>query len=390
MYRHLSPNSLAEVGIDCEFQLSDGCPRHEVVRYKDIVRTTQNYDGHYKCRKCIRYTGEDVEFFDRDCMATIDSEAKAYFLGWVASFAKVQVQDDQTVVLVAGKEDLDSIGLLQKEMMSSWWLDVDMRNDTVIVTLRCMQIWEDLQMHLKNLPLPVEWMWHFMRGVFERRGKIQCSPPSCRVSELSESVLHHLKTFCSIPCQLQGNDLVYYGTNAIDFLGVLYQQPTSYQLDTQYRAFVTLLQPKTLFRLPECHVYKTCSDAILPSKGKMSDVGYDLTLVRKEKELLGSVTLYDTGIKIRVRHGMYAEVVPRSSLSKSGYMMANSIGIIDPSYNGRIMVALIKVDPSAPDIQLPFRCCQLIFREQSHCSILESANDFEDTARGAGGFGSTG
>jgi dUTPase len=39
-------------------------------------------------------------------------------------------------------------------------------------------------------------------------------------------------------------------------------------------------------------------------------------------------------------------------------MMANSIGIIDPGYIGSIMIALTKVDESAPDIQLPMRCAQ--------------------------------
>lgn len=65
---------------------------------------------------------------------------------------------------------------------------------------------------------------------------------------------------------------------------------------------------------------------------------------------MNNTILYDTGIKINVKYGYYAEVVPRSSLSKSGYMLANSIGIIDNSYRNNIFVALTKINPDAPDI----------------------------------------
>lgn len=70
--------------------------------------------------------------------------------------------------------------------------------------------------------------------------------------------------------------------------------------------------------------------------------------------------------------------------------MANSVGIIDPSYNGNLLVALVKVDPEAPEVTFPFRCCQLIFRQQVHVNVNEVDTMFDATERGAGGFGSTG
>ena len=139
-------------------------------------------------------------------------------------------------------------------------------------------------------------------------------------------------------------------------------------------------------------MFKTDKDAIIPFKSKQSDVGYDLTLIKVFKKINNKTSLYDTGIKIRVNHGLYAEIVPRSSIYKTGYFMANSLGIIDPNYNGNLLVALSKLDDSAPDLELPIRCCQLIFKEQIHMDIIEVSDlkQLGETTRGEGGFGSTG
>ena len=55
-------------------------------------------------------------------------------------------------------------------------------------------------------------------------------------------------------------------------------------------------------------------------------------------------------------------LVPRSSISKTGYMLANSVGVIDRTYTGNVLVPLIKVDKSMPDLILPARVVQL-FRD---------------------------
>ena len=142
---------------------------------------------------------------------------------------------------------------------------------------------------------------------------------------------------------------------------------------------------------PRVKMIKTDPDAIIPSKARGSDVGFDLTIIKLAKELRpGIVRLYDTGIQARVPWGHYLEIVPRSSLSKSGWMLANSVGIIDPSYTGNLLVAVTRSDPNAPDLELPFRGFQLVVRKQHHMSIEVIEQDDVVTARAAGGFGSTG
>jgi deoxyuridine 5'-triphosphate nucleotidohydrolase len=140
-------------------------------------------------------------------------------------------------------------------------------------------------------------------------------------------------------------------------------------------------------------------DAVLPSKAHPSDVGYDLTVLRPHKQLTSTCALYDTGVQVaQLPPGTYFEIHPRSSLSKSGYMLANSTGIIDPGYTDNLYVALVRVDPDAPPLTFPFRAAQLILRTHWHVGVLEAAAEGEAdgndaaqaTARGKGGFGSSG
>lgn len=139
-----------------------------------------------------------------------------------------------------------------------------------------------------------------------------------------------------------------------------------------------------------CGVILKDAGAVMPTKAHHSDSGYDLTIIKKVKQLTPKTALYDTGVVVIPPHGTYTEIIPRSSLSKTGYMLANSVGIIDNSYRGTLMIALVKIDESMPDIELPFKCAQLIFRQCIDISLAAlDIKDIDNTERGAGGFGST-
>lgn len=218
-------------------------------------------------------------------------------------------------------------------------------------------------------------------GVLETEPNVMCRVPMCSLEDPLCNIPHHIN---------DKNELCFYGSNVIDFLGLLYKSHVPNNTnDENFKKYIQLIS-MGLDKLPRCLVYKTDPEAIMPQKTNESDVGYDLTIIKKAKSWLQNVTLYDTGINIAVDVGYYAEIVPRSSLSKSGYMLANSVGIIDNTYRGNLFIALMKVDPTAPDIELPFRCCQLIFRKQLFVEMLETQTNHESTSRDTGGFGSTG
>ena len=128
----------------------------------------------------------------------------------------------------------------------------------------------------------------------------------------------------------------------------------------------------------------------MPARAHPTDVGYDLTLVtRKDFNWGPNIQVYGTEVYIQPETAdFYFEVVPRSSIVKTPYILANSTGVIDPSYTGEILVVLRKVDTERPDLELPARVAQLIPRTRH--SVSFKVEELEQTQRGAGGFGSSG
>jgi deoxyuridine 5'-triphosphate nucleotidohydrolase len=140
--------------------------------------------------------------------------------------------------------------------------------------------------------------------------------------------------------------------------------------------------------IPEFKWKRTLENAVEPTKNIPSDSGYDLTVISKIKELNG-VSYYDTGICVEPPTGFYFDVVGRSSISKTGWMLANNIGIIDATYRGSIIVALVRVNDNADEIKLPMRLVQMIPRSLILMNNIE-VDSLSDTVRGSGGFGSSG
>lgn len=130
----------------------------------------------------------------------------------------------------------------------------------------------------------------------------------------------------------------------------------------------------------------------LPAKSHPGDAGFDLTAMGLEP-LRDGVYSFDTGVSVQVDEGYYCEVVPRSSIVKTDFMLANSVGVIDPDYRGRIRVVLRYLGQGGGEAEaralLHQRIAQLLIRRLEPVRI-EAVEALEETARGQGGFGSTG
>lgn len=144
---------------------------------------------------------------------------------------------------------------------------------------------------------------------------------------------------------------------------------------------------------------KKDSFAVFPTKAHASDTGYDITVISRIKDITGpngedlGIVLYDTGLMIVPPENIYTEMVARSSLMKKGYRLANAIGIIDNQYRGNLCVALQKMNPDVPDLELPSRVAQLIVRRLEMVEVENvefQQEETHQTERGEGGFGSTG
>lgn len=257
----------------------------------------------------------------------------------------------------------------------------------------------------------------FWRGYFDTNGNISKQPQQdvmCSLVISDNKLFEEFKNFvkvdfdtCTMEAFATGVNCVFFGINAMEFLGRIYKDVmvspsiSNETLDIQsitnnytsnyakYKQLMYCWTPAHAMPYDFTFKYKkTRIDAVAPSKAHITDTGYDLHLVEKVKEENGMV-MYDTGIAVKPPHGYYFELVGRSSISKSGYIMANSVGIIDTSYRGSLKVALIKVNKDMPDLELPCRLVQLIPRQFLHLDAQE-VDELDATSRGDGGFGSSG
>jgi len=184
---------------------------------------------------------------------------------------------------------------------------------------------------------------------------------------------------------------VWLDVNALEFVHFIYHKNATHFCKHNKHNLIQKF-PKDLYDniYPFFKFVKSIPNAVTPSKNRYSDAGFDLTVVSKIKENKG-VHYYDTGIKVQPPYGYYFDMVGRSSISKTGWMLANNIGIIDASYRGNIIVALVRVSEDVPEITLPMRLVQLIPRKLEIMDALEiDVNDLIATTRDESGFGSSG
>jgi dUTP pyrophosphatase len=104
----------------------------------------------------------------------------------------------------------------------------------------------------------------------------------------------------------------------------------------------------------------------------------------------GARALISTGFALELPRGYEAQVRPRSGLAlKHGVTLLNSPGTIDSDYRGELMVILINHGDEPFIVRRGDRIAQLVIAPVSHAEIV-AAEALAATARGPGGFGSTG
>lgn len=210
---------------------------------------------------------------------------------------------------------------------------------------------------------------------------------------LYEYILNKLNTKCII----DNNKILIININIIDFLYILFKDNDERELihNKLYNYYKLLSNyyninnNQFIINIPHCKYHIIDDNAIIPTKAHGSDVGYDLSIIKLIKQTGTNTYLYDTGIIVIPDIGYYFEIIGRSSLSKSGYIITNSVGIIDPSYSNTLLISLTKIDIYRPNLKLPFKCAQLIIRKFINYHLTETKDSLDDTSRGIGGFGST-
>ncbi len=139
-------------------------------------------------------------------------------------------------------------------------------------------------------------------------------------------------------------------------------------------------------------VKKLRPDAILPTYGTACAAGADLYACLESPVTIepGKTVLIPTGLAMEIPVGFAGLIYARSGLSvKRGLAPANKVGVIDADYRGEFIVALLNHGNTAQTVEHGERIAQLVITPVFTSGFREVA-ELSDTARGEGGFGSTG
>ena len=140
---------------------------------------------------------------------------------------------------------------------------------------------------------------------------------------------------------------------------------------------------KVLFR-------KIDADAKLPSYAHPGDAGMDVCSVEDAVIGPGERRLVRTGLVMMLPPDAEAQVRPRSGLAlKHGVTVLNTPGTIDAGYRGEVGVILANFGSEPYKVEKGARVAQIVVAPVVRAEIEETA-EADETARGAGGFGSTG
>ena len=171
---------------------------------------------------------------------------------------------------------------------------------------------------------------------------------------------------------------------------------------------------------------KTHPDAVIPTRGSDGAAGFDLTAVSLKRA--ADLYIYDIGIAMEIPAGYFAAIFPRSSIFFTGLELTNCVGVIDSDFRAPISaifrevpgdqharrLALHPLFPGKTGLMHPYkpgdRIAQLIIQPclvptqvvnytedgsykmpvtLEHIEFIETAK-LSTTARGSGGYGSTG
>lgn len=140
-------------------------------------------------------------------------------------------------------------------------------------------------------------------------------------------------------------------------------------------------------------IKKLSPNAVLPSKAHSDDGGMDLTAITKIYDTENNVVVMGTGLVISIPPGHVGLLFPRSSIYKTPFILANSVGVLDAGFLGEVKFMFRPIisprDRHTKEYEVGQRIGQLVIVELPKFEI-EEVTDLDETDRGTGGFGSSG
>lgn len=136
-------------------------------------------------------------------------------------------------------------------------------------------------------------------------------------------------------------------------------------------------------------IRKVHPDAVLPERAHPTDAGMDVTAI--SMEMTEDYIEYDTGLQFQLPTGYVMLIFPRSSNSKKDLLLCNSVGVLDSGYTGNLKFRFkLTTEGYTEKIYNPGdKIGQIIILPYPEINFIET-EEFDETDRGSGGFGSTG
>lgn len=137
-------------------------------------------------------------------------------------------------------------------------------------------------------------------------------------------------------------------------------------------------------------IKKISDKAHLPKKAHSSDAGFDIFSIEDKTVKPLETVLVKTGIKLELPENTEAQIRPRSGLAlKHGITLTNSPGTIDADYRGELGVIMTNLSNKDFNVEVGMKIAQMVIQPVYPAKMTE-VDELGDTARGSGGFGSTG
>mmetsp|Transcript_58520 Transcript_58520/g.104052 ORF Transcript_58520/g.104052 Transcript_58520/m.104052 type:complete len:366 (+) Transcript_58520:136-1233(+) len=197
--------------------------------------------------------------------------------------------------------------------------------------------------------------------------------PGDRVAQLI------LESVCMADCtEVESLDETQRGSGGFGSTGV----NTSVQGQT---AHVPAAEPE---KADVMQVKRLSPNAVLPVRGSADAAGFDLSAAMEVVVPAGGKAIIKTGLSIAIPRNTYARIAPRSGLAVKKMIQVGA-GVVDYDYRGEVGVVLFNHGKEDFSVAQGDRVAQLVLERISMASCVE-VESLEETARGAGGFGSTG
>lgn len=147
----------------------------------------------------------------------------------------------------------------------------------------------------------------------------------------------------------------------------------------------------TELRVTRLRVQRLCDEAVLPTRAHRGDAGLDLSACETVTIGAGERATVGTGLAVAIPEDHAGLVVPRSGLAmRHGLSIVNAPGVIDTGYRGEVRVILLNTDREhAFTVEQGMRIAQLLVVPARAVELVE-VSELTETARGDGGFGSSG